>query len=94
MPAEQIPAALQQAFAKAKPDVKEMVAAISSGLSAQDYSKAFYALQALSSESGLNKDQQAVLGRSLLTVNNLLQASQAKGDAEAGKALTTYRKSK
>jgi hypothetical protein len=92
--AEQIPAALQQAFAKAAPEAKELVGHITTALAGQDYSKAFYAIQALSSQSGLTKNQQSTLGRSLLTVNNLLQSAQAKGDADAAQTIKTYRTSK
>ena len=92
--AEQIPTALQEAFAKAKPETRELVNQATAALQAQDYSKVFFALQTLSGQSGLNKKQQTAANRALLTANNLLQAAQAKGDAQAAETLNSYRANK
>jgi hypothetical protein len=92
--AEQVPAALQEAFAKSKPEDKELVNQITAALQAQDYSKAFFTLQKLSGESGLNKKQQTAANRALLTANILLQSAQAKGDPQAAQTLQSYRANK
>jgi len=92
--AEQIPAALQEAFAKAKPEAKELVNQVIAALQAQDCSKTFLALQILIRHSGLNKQQPNVASRSILAVNALLQAAQEKGDVQAAETLNTCRANK
>jgi hypothetical protein len=92
LPIEQVPAALLKAFTKAKPEAKELVNQIVGALQAQDYSKAYLELQNLAARSGLDKEQQSITGRSVLTVNGLLQqAAQTKGDTKAAETLKTYR---
>jgi hypothetical protein len=94
LPVEQVPAALQKAFNKAQPDAKELVNQIVTALGAQDYSKAYTELQNLSAKPGLNKEQQNVTSRGVLTVNNLLQSAQTKGDVQATETLRSYRVNK
>jgi len=92
LPVEQVPAALLKAFTKAKPEAKDLVNQIVSALQAQDYSNAYLELQNLAARSGLDKEQQSVTSRSVLTVNGLLQqAAQTKGDTKAAETLNTYR---
>jgi hypothetical protein len=91
---EQIPNSLQEAFASAKPDTKEAANQIVAALQVPDYSKAFLALQTLATKPELNKKQQSVISRSLLTVNTLLQSAPAKGDEKATQTLNTYRRNK
>jgi hypothetical protein len=88
---EDIPAALQKAFSKAKPEGKELVSQTVTSLQAKDYSKAFLALQALSGSSGLTKEQSSVTGRAFVSVNSALQSAQTQGDTKAAETLQTYR---
>ena len=94
LPVEQVPAALQKAFNKAKQEDKDLANQIVATLQAQDFSKAFYQMQNLASKTGLNKEQQSVTSRAVLTLNTLLQAAQSKGDVQAAETLKTYRVNK
>ena len=91
LPVEQLPAALQQAFSKAKPDIKEVADKVVALVEAKDYSKAFWAMQHLSTMAGLTKDQNSVTTRGLLTLNGLLQAAQTQGDQKAAQTLKNFR---
>jgi hypothetical protein len=92
--AEELPAALEKAFSKAKPDAKDLANQVVASVQAQDYSKAFLAIQSLASRPGLTKDQLSVTSRATLTLNSLLQAAQTKGDPQAAQTLKTYRRDK
>ena len=91
---EELPAALQKAFSKTKPDVKALADQIVASVQAQDYSKAFLTMQNLASQPGLTKEQVSVTSRATLTLNSLLQAAQTKGDPQAAQTLKTYRRDK
>jgi hypothetical protein len=91
---EELPAAMEKAFGNAKPDVKDLAAQVVSSVQAQDYSKAFAAIQSLARTPDLTKEQTAITSRATLTVNELLQAAQAKGDQKAAQTINTYRKDK
>src|SRR5690242_10628391 len=67
--AEQIPAAFNAAFTKAKPEAKALVNEILTALQAQDFSKAYLDVQSLAAQPGLNKEQQSVTSRGMLTIN-------------------------
>src|SRR6266550_886014 len=94
LPIDQVPAALQKAFGNAKPENKDLVNQVVATLQAQDFSKAFYQVQNLASMSGLNREQQSVTSRAVLTLNALLQSAQSKGDVQAAETLKTYRVNK
>lgn len=94
IPIEQLPAALEKAFTKAKPELKELQAQLVTVLQAQDYSKAYFVMQDLMSKPGLNKDQLDVTSRGFMTINTLLQAAQAKGDAKAAEVIKFHRENK
>jgi hypothetical protein len=88
---EQVPSVLQKAFTKAKPEAKDLVDQIVGALAAKDFSKAYLGFQALLAQSGLNKDQQSVASRGMLSVNGMLQEAQSKGDTHAADTLKAYR---
>ena len=91
LPADQLPAAMQKAFSKAKPEIKEVADQVVASLQATDYAKAFAGMQKLGGQSGLNKEQIDVITRGSLTLNGLLQAAQTQGDQKAAETLKTYR---
>lgn len=91
---QEIPAALEKAFSKAKPETRDLANQVVTSVQAQDYSKAFPALQNLAGRPGLTKDQVSVTSRATLTVNSLLQAAETKGDQKAAQTLTIYRRDK
>ena len=91
---EAFPVAFDKAFSKAKPETKELVSQIVAAVQAKDYPKAFSGLQALSGQSDLTKPQSDVCASALLTVNTLLQAAQAQGDAKAAETIKVYRSTK
>jgi|SRR5882672_6306044 len=94
LPIEQLPAAFEKAFGKAKPEIKDLAQQIVSLVQGQDYAKAFFELQSLSSKPSLTKEQVSVTARGSLTVSSLLQAAQAKGDTKAAEAVKLYHDTK
>jgi hypothetical protein len=94
LPVDQFAATFNKAFAGAKAEAKDFAAQIVTAVQAQDYSKAFAQLQSLTSAPGLTKDQQSVLARALLTVNNLLAAAQSQGDQKAAQTIQTYQRNR
>ena len=92
--AAELPAALEKAFAKAKPEAKELANQVSTALQAKDYPKAFQAVQSLGALPSLTKQQAGVISSALVTVNALLQEAQAQGDAKAAQAIQYHRATK
>lgn len=92
--AEELPAALEKAFVKAKPEVKELAGAIAGSARNRDYPGAYVGLQTLSAKPGLKKEQQQVLASALVTVNGLLQTAQSQGDPKAAQMLNYLRATK
>ena len=88
---QELPAALEKAFSKAKPDIKDLASQVVAAVQARDYSKAFQTIQSLASQPGLTKAQISVTSRATLTVNSLLQAAETQGDKKAAQTLKTYR---
>ncbi len=91
---QELPAALDKAFSKAKPDIKDLASQLVAAVQAEEYSRAFQAVQTLASRPGLTKDQVSVTSRAMLTVNGLLQSAATKGDKKAAQTLNLYRKDK
>lgn len=91
---EQLPAALQKAFANAKPQATEPVNTLQGALRDKDYPKALMAVQAVATLPGLNKEQANVAAAGLITINNALQEAQSQGDQTAAQTLQTYRATK
>jgi hypothetical protein len=94
LPVEELPAALEKVFSKAKPEIKDLANQVVMAVQAQDYPRAFQTIQNLASRPGLTKQQVSVTSRATLTVNSLLQAAETKGDKRAAQTLQTYRKDK
>lgn len=91
LPAEQIPAELKKGFADASATTRELSAQVASAVQSSNYVAAFSAAQALCARPDLKKKQQILAGRALLTVNELLQAAQARGDQDAAAAIQIHR---
>jgi hypothetical protein len=94
LPVDQFAATFNKAFAGAKAEAKDLAAQIVTAVQAEDYPKAFTQLQSLISVPGLTKDQQSVLARALLTVNDLLAAAQSQGDQKAAQTIQTYQRNR
>lgn len=94
LPAAELPAALEKAFLQAPAEVKKLASQTVSAVESQDYAKAFQTLQTLSARPGLTREQLNITSRAMLTVSELLQAAQTKGDAKAAQTLQTYRMDK
>ena len=94
LPVQEMPAALEKAFSKAKPEIRDLANQVVAAVQSQDYSRAFQSIQDLASRPGLTKDQVSVTSRATLTVNSLLQTAVTKGDTKAAQTLQTYRKDK
>ena len=91
---KELPAAFEKAFSKAKPEVKELANQIVKSIQAQDYSKAFEDIQSLSSAAELTKEQICTVARGRLTINELLNSAEDKGDEKAAATLENYRRTK
>jgi len=89
LPAEQIPAEMQRVFAKAGPEIKNLVAELDAALKSKDYVSAYQRAQSLGSLPAASKEQRRAAARALLTVTSLLQSAQAQGDQDAA-ALLKY----
>ena len=90
----EIPAAFEKAFAKAKPELKELSTQVVTAVQAKDYSKAFNSLQSVAGRPDMNKEQISVITRALITVSGLLQTAQAQGDQKAAQTLQLYHSQK
>ena len=88
---EELPSVLEKAFSTAKPEAKDLATQVVNSVKAKDYSKAFWGIQALPSVPGLTKEQVKITARATLTINELLQAAQAQGDAKATQTLQQHR---
>ena len=91
---EQLPAAFDKAFAKAKPEVRGMATEVISSVQAKAYAKAHSQIQMLATASDLTKEQSSVVGRGMLTISSLMQAAAAQGDENAAQAVKVYRSNK
>lgn len=91
---EELPVALENAFAGAQPDAKALVNQVLASVKAGNHPQAFAALQTLSRSPGLTKEQATTLARATLTLNQLLQNAQAQGDAQAARSINNYRRQK
>lgn len=91
MPADQVVPAMEKVFKDAQPELKKMAADFNASFKGNDPSRAFMALQTLNSRTELSVGQREVVTRSLLTVNEKLQAAAAQGEAKAGEVMQNYR---
>lgn len=88
---DQIGPEFKKGFADATQPAQAVSAEVVSALQASNYVAAFGAVQALCARPDLTKAQQTLATRALLTVNQLLQAAQASGDANAAATLQNYK---
>jgi uncharacterized protein YjiK len=84
----ELPAALEKAFAKAPAERKEIVARSVSALQAGQIPNALLVIESVCAIPDLTEEQRSAASRALLTLNQELQASAAKGD----KAATDFQK--
>lgn len=84
---DQIPAAVEKAFSKAKPEIKNLAKQAVTTIQSKDYTAALLQLQNLSAVPQLTAEQLSVATRSLLTVNAQMQAAASQGDAQAAEVL-------
>ena len=94
LPADQFAATFNKALAGAKAEAKDLAAQVVSAVQGKDYSMAFTQLQTLTAVPGLTKEQQSVLARALLTVNERLAAAQSQGDQKAAQTIQDYQRNR
>lgn len=87
---DQLPAAMEKAFASAKGEAKEVADQVVAAVNAKDFAKAAAGLQKLTVLNGLSKEQVNTAARSVLSVNQALQEAQSKGDQKAVQTLKSY----
>ena len=80
---DQIPAAMNQAFAKAPAERKELVERAVSALQNKELSKALMVVEGLCAVPDLTPEQRETASRALLTLNQELQAAAQGGDKAA-----------
>jgi len=80
---DQIPAAMNQAFAKAPAERKELVERAVSALQNKEISKALMVVEGLCAVPDLTSEQRETASRTLLTLNQELQAAAQRGDKSA-----------
>jgi len=91
---DQIPAEMQRVFAKAKPELRQIVDKMVEALKSKDFPTAFEGMHYLTTVRDATKEQQLVTARSMLTVNALLQTASAQGDQKAAALLEYQKRSK
>ena len=79
----EIPAALNQAFAQAPTERKELVDRTVSTLQAGEIAKALMVVEGLCAVPDLTKEQRETASRALLTLTQELQAAAQRGDKAA-----------
>jgi hypothetical protein len=94
LPADQVPAAVENAFKEASPDAKNSASEVVSSLHNKDEVKAFLELQSLSSRTDLTPEQRQAAARSVLSMNERLRVAAEQGDQRAAEALQGYRSRK
>jgi hypothetical protein len=80
---EEIPAAMEKAFATAEPEKKTLADQAVQSMQRKQYAKALLEFQSLCAIPELSKEQRNVASRSMLTVNESLQAAGNEGDKSA-----------
>ncbi len=91
---DQIPSAMNRAFSRARPDLKELSERAVSSLQNHEPGKALMVIEGLSAAPDLTKEQREVAARALLTINQELQAAQARGDKQAAELLRACQRSR
>jgi hypothetical protein len=91
---QEVPAALEKAFTKARPELKDLAGQVTAAVQAKEYAKAFQSIQDLAKRPSLSKEQMSVTARASLTINSLLQTAETKGDVKAAQTLKSYRRDK
>jgi RNA polymerase-interacting CarD/CdnL/TRCF family regulator len=86
---DQVPSALTKAFSSGPSERKELADRAISALQNKEVGKALMVVEGLARVPDLNKEQRAVVSRVLLTLNQELQAAEARGDKEAAEVLRT-----
>jgi hypothetical protein len=92
--AERIAPELENLFSQAKPEAKDLVTKVTTGLQTKDYATSYDAVQALMALPDLSKDQRALCVRATLTVYGLLQDAQDRGDDKAAAAIRYHQSTK
>jgi hypothetical protein len=94
LPVGEFATTFEKAFTGAKGEAKELATQIVAAVEAKDYSKAFMQLQTLFSAPGLTKEQQGLLTRASMTLNEVLASAQSQGDQKAAQTIQYYNKTK
>jgi hypothetical protein len=91
---QEIPAAMDKAFQKAKPEVRALAERAVRSFRGTKYAQAAVELQALCERKDLKPAQREVASQFLLTVNQQLQAAQVQGDQTAAEFMQLQRRNK
>ena len=94
LPPERAPNELTAAFAKAKPELKDIAKKAAEALEAKRYPEASMLLTELSRETTLSGKERDAVTRAMLGVNRQLQEQQTQGDAQSAEYLRQLQRSK
>jgi hypothetical protein len=92
--ADQIPAEMQAAFAKAGPELKAKADEVLRQLQAKDYPAAYQGVNSLFGMAGITPAQTTLASRVMLTLSGLMQAAQAQGDQNSAAMLNYIKRNK
>lgn len=94
LPVDKAPSTLQEAFAKATGDSKQMADDAVMYLSKPDYPAALLVLQNLLHQTDLTADQSRLAAQAMLTANKMAAEAARNGDTRAEKILDMRRAAK
>jgi len=91
---QEIPAAMEKAFQKAKPEARALAERAVRSFRGANYAQAAVELRSLCEHKDLKPAQREVASQFLLTVNQQLQAAQVQGDQAAAEFMQLQRRNK
>jgi hypothetical protein len=94
MSIEKVPAALQNAYAGAKPELKQIATDLAQSVQGKDIGTAFVQAQILVDQPGLTREQQTAASQTRASVLQELLAAEANGDPGAAAIMKKYRQTK
>ncbi len=87
LPLDQLPTALNQAFSKARPELKELAERAGASVQNHEPAKALLVVEGLCATPDLTPSQREVATRAMVALTQELNAAQARGDKEAAELL-------
>ena len=90
----EIPSDFQKTFAKASPEVKDVIGQAVAAIQSKDYPAAYTILQGVYHMPGVTQEERELASQTLLTLNGLMQTAESQGDQRAADFLRLQRATK